>query len=188
MKLVPALEYEKLRTDKESWCKMMLHKDGKFYHVYEWSAWLLKMFVCTEELQVRRGDNKILQVMRYKTKNCEYAMYGFPVESLSKYVPVYKEVEQTDDGDMLFDIEIPFSDMSQEAVEQAFEQWKASCPESETKQHKKSGMGVSQASAVARSGVFQILSKVLSYPLARSTPSQNIEFISDLKQEVASLL
>lgn len=39
MKLVPALEYEKLRTDKESWCKMMLHKDGKFYHVYEWSAY-----------------------------------------------------------------------------------------------------------------------------------------------------
>ena len=188
MKLVPALEYEKLRTDKESWNKMLLHKDGKFYHVYEWSAWLLKMFVCTEELQTQRGDSKILTVQRYKTKSNDYAMYGFPIDSLSKYVPAYREVTQMDGGDMLFDIEIPFGNLPEEEVFQSFNEWKASCPESDTKQHKKSGIGVSQASVVAHSGIFHILSKVLSYPVERSTPAQNIEFISSLKQEVAALL
>lgn len=42
MKITPALEYEKLRQDADSQNKIILHKDGKFYHVYEWSAWLLK--------------------------------------------------------------------------------------------------------------------------------------------------
>ena len=51
MKLVPALEYEKLRDDANL-NKIILHKDGKFYHIYEWSAWLVKTVVCTEEYQV----------------------------------------------------------------------------------------------------------------------------------------
>ena len=42
MKITPALAYEKLRQDAQSQNKIILHKDGKFYHVYEWSAWLLK--------------------------------------------------------------------------------------------------------------------------------------------------
>lgn len=39
MRLTPALEYEKLRQDADSLNKIILNKDGKWYHVYEWSAW-----------------------------------------------------------------------------------------------------------------------------------------------------
>ena len=37
-----------------------MHKDGKFFHAYEWSAWLIKAFVCTEGFQKERGDSKML--------------------------------------------------------------------------------------------------------------------------------
>ena len=39
MKITPALEYEKIRQDAESWNKVILHREGKFYRAYEWSAW-----------------------------------------------------------------------------------------------------------------------------------------------------
>ena len=86
MKITPALAYEKLRQDAQSQNKIILHKDGKFYHVYEWSAWLLKTLVCTEELQRERGDAKMLQVNRFVTKSGEYVLAGFPLESVSKYI------------------------------------------------------------------------------------------------------
>ena len=51
MLIVPALEYEKQRQDHTSWNKVILHREGKFYRVYEWSLWLVKTIVCTEEFQ-----------------------------------------------------------------------------------------------------------------------------------------
>lgn len=58
MKIAAALEHEKIREEKENWNKIYLHKDGKFFRAYEWSAWLIKMFVCTEEFQRERGDEE----------------------------------------------------------------------------------------------------------------------------------
>ena len=87
MRLTPALEFEKLRKDPESWNKIFLHKDGKFFRAYEWSAWLIKAVACTEEYQQQRGDAKILQAMLYTTKNSEYIITGFPLDSISKYIP-----------------------------------------------------------------------------------------------------
>ena len=60
MRLNDALENEKNRQERESWNKIYLHKDGKFFHAYEWSAWLIKAFVCTEGFQKERGDSKML--------------------------------------------------------------------------------------------------------------------------------
>ena len=45
MLIVPALEYEKIRQEAESWNKIILHREGKFYRVYEWSLWLIKTIV-----------------------------------------------------------------------------------------------------------------------------------------------
>lgn len=45
MKLSAALQYEGMRDDPQSWNKIYLNKDGKFFHAYQWSAWLLKRFV-----------------------------------------------------------------------------------------------------------------------------------------------
>ena len=191
MKITPALAYEKLRQDAESQNKIILHKDGKFYHVYEWSAWLLKTLVCTEELQRERGDAKMLQVNRFVTKSGEYVLVGFPLESVSKYIPEYDDLQEMEGGDLSITITLS-DDMQQLSTEQLltmFEEWKQNQPVKEgRKSTHEIHAGSSQAPTLARSGVFAIISEVLSYPVEQKTPAENIEFISKMKQSIVALL
>jgi hypothetical protein len=191
MRITPALAYEKLRQDAESQNKIILHKDGKFYHVYEWSAWLLKTLVCTEELQRERGDAKMLQVNRFVTKSGEYVLAGFPLESVSKYIPEYDDIQEMEGGDLSITITLS-DDMQQLSTEQLqtmFEEWKQDQPIKEgRKSTREIHAGSSQAPTLARSGVFAIISEVLSYPVEQKTPAENIEFISKMKQSIVALL
>ena len=191
MRITPALAYEKLRQDAESQNKIILHKDGKFYHVYEWSAWLLKTLVCTEELQRERGDAKMLQVNRFVTKSGEYVLAGFPLESVSKYIPEYDVLQEMEGGDLSITITLS-DDMQQLSTEQLqtmFEEWKQNQPVKEgRKSTREIHAGSSQAPTLARSGVFAIISEVLSYPVEQKTPAENIEFISKMKQSIVALL
>jgi hypothetical protein len=191
MRITPALAYEKLRQDAESQNKIILHKDGKFYHVYEWSAWLLKTLVCTEELQRERGDAKMLQVNRFVTKSGEYVLAGFPLESVSKYIPEYDDIQEMEGGDLSITITLS-DDMQQLSTEQLltmFEEWKQDQPIKEgRKSTREIHAGNSQAPTLARSGVFAIISEVLSYPIEQKTPAENIEFISKMKQSIVALL
>lgn len=190
MKIPVAIEYEKQRQDIESWTKIILHKDGKFYHAYDQSAFLIKTYVCTEAFQEARGDNSILRAQFYTPKKGSYAMLGFPVESLSKYIPEYEDVRAMEEGD---DLEITISLPQEETVEslqEAFEKWCGELPVKEPNKGagKNALKGVSQAAILQRSGLFQIIAKVMAYPVEKSTPTENMEFISDLKREVAGLL
>ena len=191
MRITPALAYEKLRNDAESQNKIILHKDGKFYHVYEWSAWLLKTLVCTEELQRERGDAKMLQVNRFVTKSGEYVLAGFPLESVSKYIPEYDDLQEMEGGDLSITITLS-DDMQQLSTEQLltmFEEWKQNQPVKEgRKSTREIHAGSSQAPTLAKSGVFAIISEVLSYPVEQKTPAENIEFISKMKQSIVALL
>ena len=191
MKLTPALEFEKLREDAESWNKIFLHKDGKFFRAYEWSAWLIKTLVCSEAFQKERGDVKILAANRYVTKKGEYVSVGFPLESLSKYMPNYEDVDfETIEDYATFTVEMSDEeDVTYEALQAAFMEWKQSLPEKDTRGGQKSTRSTARVdSEGSRVGMFQILSQVMSYPLESKTPSDNAEFIASLKRQLASLL
>jgi hypothetical protein len=191
MKLSAALEYEKLREDAASWNKVILHRDGKFYHAYDWSAWLIKQYVCNEEFQQQRGDEKLLQVSRYPSKHGEYAMLGFPLDSISKYIPAYENARKMEDSDdMEITVSIDFGDADHDTLSRMYEEWFATCQLKEKKGKGNAAMTHSdgKAPALARSGIFSILVKVLSYPVEAKTPAENIEFISQLRQDVAALL
>lgn len=191
MRLTPALEYEKLREDADSLNKIILNKDGKWYHVYEWSAWLLKTVVCTEEMQKERGDAKPLVVSHCNTKTGDYVMAGFPLESVAKYIPQYEELREMEDGDICISITLSeeLSTLSPEEMAEAYEEWKQAQPLKENRKSVRQVVsGDTKPAALARSGVFGIISEVLSYPVEQKTPAENIEFISQLKQRIISLL
>ena len=191
MRLTPALEYEKLRQDADSLNKIILNKDGKWYHVYEWSAWLLKTVVCTEEMQKERGDAKPLAVSHCNTKTGDYVMAGFPLESVAKYIPQYEELREMEDGDICISITLSeeLSTLSPEEMAEAYEGWKQAQPLKENRKSVRQVVsGDTKPAALARSGVFGIISEVLSYPVEQKTPAENIEFISQLKQRIISLL
>lgn len=191
MRLTPALAYEKLRQDTDSLNKIILNKDGKWYHVYEWSAWLLKTVVCTEEMQKERGDAKPLVVSHCNTKTGDYVIAGFPLESAAKYIPEYEESTEMEDGDLCISITLPeeLSALSPEEMAAAYEEWKQAQPLKENRKSVRQVVsGDTKPAALARSGVFGIISEVLSYPVEQKTPAENIEFISQMKQRIVSLL
>lgn len=187
MLIIPALEYEKVRQDASSWNKIILHREGKFYRVYEWSLWLIKTIVCTEEFQKQRGDDKMLSAKRYVGKKTgEYAMSGFPVESLSKYIPEYKGVRPMEGGDDLeVEIALPLQgDETYDTLFIAFTEWKQKLEMYEADE-KKGGKG---RDAKPRGGAFAIVQKLLAYPVEKKSSSENVEFISELKELAAELL
>ena len=49
MQIVAAIEYDRLRQEPGTWNKVILHREGKFYRAYEWSAWLIKTVVSTDK-------------------------------------------------------------------------------------------------------------------------------------------
>jgi heme-degrading monooxygenase HmoA len=191
MRLTPALEFEKLRKDPESWNKIFLHKDGKFFRAYEWSAWLIKTVVCTEEMQKERGDQKMLTANRYVTKKGEYVSVGFPLESLAKFMIGFEDFDPNTVDDYSEFTITTFDEESSnyEELLAAFEEWKHALPEKDAKQAQKASRTTSNVDTDGgRVGMFQILSQVLSYPIESKTPAENAEFIATLKRQLSSLL
>ena len=189
MNIGHALENEKHRKDKLSFGKIFLHKEGKFIRIYNWSAWLVKTIVCTEDFQRERGDDKPLSVGHYKTKNHDYVMIGFPTDSLSKFIPEYDSIETLDDGTIALSIAID-DNKTYEMLLSEYTDWYEQVPiiSNTSKSVKEISNNGERSASLGRSGVFNILSKVLSYPVERMTPSDNIEFISNIKQEITWLL
>lgn len=192
MRLHQALDNEKLREEKESWNKVFIHKDGKFFHIYDWSAWLVKTIVCTEEFQKERGDAKMLTASRYKTKEAEYAIIGFPLESLSKYIPDYEDYENIDEITMAININLPElpDDMTFEQLSEQMEEWKQSLElkEGNQKSRKQVVSGEGQAAALGRSGLFAIASQILSYPVENHSYLENTQFLLEIKKQLLGLL
>ena len=186
MRLVAALEYEKLRDDVTSKNKILLNKDGSFYHIYDWSAWLVCTICCA-------GENApVPKVFKYTGKDKEYVMLGFPLASLSKYIPQYKSVNSLEGDDLLIEIDLPDGEnIDADALQASYEEWRSQVPVSEgkkAKSQKEVTSGNGQTPELGRSGLFHIVSQILSYPVEASTPAQNIEFISKLRQQVAAVL
>lgn len=187
MLIVPALEYEKQRQNPSDWNKVILHREGKFYRSYEWSLWLIKTYVCTEDFQKQRGDSKMLSAKRYIGKKTgEYAMSGFPVESMSKYIPEYQSVRPMEGGDDLeITINLPLhGDETYEALFAAFNEWKQKLEMHETDEKG----GNKGKDSKPRGGVFSIIQRLLTYPVESKSSADNVEFISELKALAAELL
>lgn len=191
MKLTTALQFEKQRQDADSAHQVILNKDGKWYHIYDYSAWLLKTVVCTEEMQQARGDAKMLTVTHCQSKTGDYVMAGFPLESTAKYIPNYTSCREMEGGDMCIDIQLPdeLANLTPDEMMAKYEEWKQSVPVKENRKNMRQiTSGDTKPAALARSGVFGIISEVLSYPVEQKTPAENIEFISQLKQSIVGLL
>ena len=113
------IEIENRRTDDRERSIVYLFKEGSFLRAYEWSAWLICMFI--NEFKVTHK--------RIKSLDQSVAFVGFPQTSLSKYTPEGCEVLQVQND--LFQIQlsgIAESKMKELDSATAFEDWKRSFP------------------------------------------------------------
>lgn len=192
MKLSAALEYENQPRTEADKNKIYLHKDGKFYHAYERSAWLIKTVACTEEFQRQRGDAKMLQSMLYKTRNSEYIIMGFPLESVGKYIPQYLSATPVEDGggDMIIELALPtdMDGMTLEDMDAAYHEWRSQQPVKEAGGKGSQQQHGQQRQAERRGGLFSIVAEVLAYPIESKTPTDNAAFIADMKARLSALL
>ena len=78
-KLAEILTKEAERPDKASMLVLRFFKDGNFYHVYEFSAWLMKTFLKSELKIVRRKSPT--------AKDGSFVFVGFPLAQKDKYIP-----------------------------------------------------------------------------------------------------
>lgn len=183
MKLVPALQLELLRQDAESQNKIYIHKDGAFYHLYEWSAWLFKTIV---------GPNSTLTCLRYVTKKAEYVIAGFPLSSVGKYIADYQKAQPIEEGSDDLCITISPDSLqgkSFQELQEEFKKWKENQEvKTAVKSQKSIHNGNPQASALARSGLFSIVTEILSFPANERTPQEALVFISEMQQRIIKLL
>lgn len=191
----PKTVAQKLDFEKEAhknlsgFTKLHLYKEGQFYRLYNESAWLLKTILCTEDYQRQRGDDKPLEAFRSVSSKHDYAVVGFPITSLSKFLVNHKTAETGDRGDTIAHIDFPFGDdVTIEQVQASFKDWMMSLPVKETRGSQGKVTGKSIVSELAQSSIFGIISQVMAYPVESSTPAQNIEFISNLRRQACSLL
>ena len=79
------LEFEDDRNDREMQRVIHLFQEGSFYRAYEWSAWLMCKFF--HDFKVTHRHMKGIEQ--------SVALIGFPVTSLSKWLP--QDIERHDD-------------------------------------------------------------------------------------------
>ena len=100
-------------------------------------------------------------------------MTGFPVDSLSKFIPEYIAIRPMEDDDDL-EIEIDMhltGNETYEQLNQEFTDWKRGL-EVYVAEDKKSSKGATVQKA--RGGAFQIVSQLLAYPVEKKTSSEKM--------------
>jgi len=198
-KIADILKIEQDRQEPEKWNVIHLFKEGPFWHGHEWSAWLIKVVCYTEAVREQTKDKKVLRVIHKQISKNEatYVFVGFQIKSLEKFIPQRQSFSQPDDDHIDITIELPTpsdgTELNYERLQQAFEKWKSEQPiktddntQSET------------VSVPARSGhphhemaprrLTEIMSDILAWPIEQKTPLECINYISDIKQQLAALL
>lgn len=187
------LPIEDNRQDPQTWNKIHLFKQGDFWHAYDWSAWLICRVIFADDVRKYGLSYTPLKVKRLERTDIEgtYCNVGFPLKSLEKYVPVRDNFESDGDSHLIVSIKLPNPSVGKEVdyemMNAAFHKWMETFEVKEKKGKKKlSDAIVPEPTPVASSG--GMLAMILQYPLGERNGMENIRFIQQLKNTVASIL
>ncbi len=155
-----------------------LFAEGLFYRAYERSAWLCCRYI--NEFKATRRN----------IKNDEHGLVfvGFPLSSLSKFVPHGVVVEQ---GEGYAVLHLPLEnhpELSDTATaDEAFVNWKNAIPAAASKkvslQKDLKNMPSSEPHRMS-----EILLSIMAFPIEQKTPMECMLFVASLKQNIAMLM
>ena len=203
-KLADILPIERDRQEPEKWNVIHLFKTGTFYSAYEWSAWLTAVISFNDEVRMQTRERQPLSVTRNTIASADgetFCKVGFPIRSVDKFIPNRTDFTPIDDSHLTITIELPQptdgSEVTYERLSEAFEKWKESQPINKPKDKDETTDApkpaatkntTTQHATIMTSGQSGLISQIMAYPLDQRTPMENIEFISSLKQQIASIL
>lgn len=188
------LQIESVRKEKTEWNKIHLFKEGSFYHVFDWSAWLVSTVTYSEEVRKNTPDRKPIAVTRRKLSDgIEYCVTGFPLNSITKFIPAFdpkgSNFTAIDDKHLCFEVEFAKkeddSEWTYEQLKELYDQWKSEIPFSTKKEKDVQETTVNQS---GRNTLTGIMAQVLAYPIENKTPMENTQYLSNLKAQLAQLL
>ena len=176
------LELERKRISEGPFTTIYLFQEGSFYRAYEWSAWLCCRYISQFKTTRRNRHTEL-------TDDATVVFIGFPVTSLSKYLP--EESEMVSNNDKTVVVTLPLSvfheieDASSLANE--FHHWKNSQPiapskKGSLKEALKNGVEMPPQQ------LSEIMLKILAFPVEQKTPMECMLFVSEIKQDMIPFL
>lgn len=175
------IEKEKQRNTIQQSRVMYFYKEGTFMRAYEFSAWLWCKYV------------KEFKPTRRKAKHLDDPIIhiGCPVSSLSNHLPD-GAVATSDEESAEIEITLPSTivpdDADIAAMMADFEQWKESCPLTETTKKKNGSETLENALTSQPSTITGIMQQILAFPVEQKSMLDCVAFLSDLKIQLAKLI
>lgn len=185
------LKIEKERADPSSWNIIHLFKEGGFYRAFEWSAWLISVITYNDEVRKATTDRRPLTATHKRIGDSEdtYIFVGFPLNSTDKFIPQRTAFTPVSDTQIDIAITLPQpadgTEVTHERLLEAFAKWKQSVKIKEPKPNTKERAAVPAGS---RARLTAIMADILAYPLEQHTLIENTQYLSDIKQQLASLI
>lgn len=207
-KIAEILETERQRPTAQDWNVVHMYKTGQFYTAYDWSAWIISVISYTDSVRMQTRDRHPLAVTRIKLASSEqtFCKVGFPFKSIDKFCPARQGFDGVENDHITFRIPLPTptdgTEITAERLSEAVDKWTETFeikPPKPTKDEMKQAKAQRRAAADAAAATPSthapathsgggLIQQILAYPLADSTPNDNIAFIQRLKQQITDIL
>ena len=209
-KIKDILEIERNRQESVTWNQIHLFKMGDFWRSYEWSAWLIAVISYNDKVRMTTKDRNPLKLTRKALSKSEdtSCFVGFPIKSISKFIPDRTDFKSDDDKHLICTIDLPQptdgSEITYERINEAVTAWKNAIEIStnedivdedgnpiERKPRQKSEPTTNQQQQTQQSVIPAgggLISRISGYQLQDHTDIENRMFIASLQQMVAQIL
>lgn len=183
-KLQEIINVENSRQENNDLTSIHLWREGSFYRMYNQSAWLIVAY-CYNENLIKEGY-KPLQITRKRIAGTDDTLcfVGFPLKSLQKFIPNAAGFQPNDDVHITIPISLQNTEMDFETFDLEYQTWFNQLPISEEKQKKSSEK---KEQLTQQSSLTKVMLKILQYPVEWRSLIENTEFISKIKQELATI-
>ena len=183
MTIVESLQLERSKNLNE----IILFKEGSWWRAYEESA-----FICRDFSKQLKEDEKLKPThRRYKDIEDSCIFVGFPIKSISKYLPGTENYTHYNDDMSILIVDISeFLDPNIN-VRNEYERWKNNTP---FKVKQKSPINKNQVQPKNNEDndrymkMVMFAQEIISYPIESKTMIENIMFISNLKQKFINVM
>ena len=191
-------EIEKQREGTDQWNVIHLFREGNTYKAYEWSAWLCREFAVSDEQLAQTGSHRLKPVHKeVKSSSGTIIFVGFPVSSLTKFIPNENQISFKPVNDTLIDfaIKLPLElcETGYDSLQQQFSEWKRQFP---TKGDDKQPAGKDNSAdfLLSLTGIknqpmrmSDILAQIVALPVEDITPNEALKVLRILKRQASAL-
>ena len=166
-----------------------LFREGKFFRAFNYSAWLLSVYVYNETYRNSINAQNPISVTRNTSQNeGEYIVCGFPVHSIEKYRGglEYNVIDENRATITMpeFSIELEGDD-----YQKGYEEFAAGITKKPKKTDEQRQFGKSDLDGNVRSlGMIDIIRKANNYVISEHTPIEVMLFFEEIQKDIHRLL